>query len=248
MTPEEVEKMTNEEFIALGEEKIAAFLKASGAPAQYKAEMVIMGLQGGMMTTKAMAEMMRKMKKSEESGGADETEEALYKYNPAAFVEWQEYDHPTLGKVEIGGMKPYSTVAPPVDSVKGLIEKQLPFVRELAGLLPEIVIEKVEIEKRSNDVWKIEAWVANNGFLPYPTHQGSRCQRPAPATATLSGQSVIFLEGRPRAVLKLLDGSGGNQKVSWLVQAAEGKSVTITTHSFSAGTDEHTVTLKGGGR
>ncbi|MCK7489577.1 MAG: hypothetical protein MZU79_04540 [Anaerotruncus sp.] len=38
--------MTNDEFIALGEEKIDAFLKASGAPDQFKAKQVIESAQG----------------------------------------------------------------------------------------------------------------------------------------------------------------------------------------------------------
>jgi len=248
MTPEEVEKMSNDEFIALGPEKIGVFLKASGAPAQFTAEMVIQGLQGGMMTTKRMAEMMRQMKKKEESGGADETEEALLAYNPAAFVEWKAYNHPTLGEVEIGGMIPYSTLAPQADTIRALIDKQLPFVRELAKLLPDIAIDKVEIKKRANDVWKIEAWVANKGFLPYPTHQGNRCQRPTPVVVTVSGEGVTLLEGRPRVVLDLLGGSGGTQKIEWLVRAAEGKTATINAQSFSAGTDQRSVSLKGGGR
>jgi hypothetical protein len=248
LTPDELEKMTNEEFIALGNEKIAAFLKASGAPAQYTADMVIMGLQGGMMDTKKMAEMIRKMKKKDEAGGADETEEALYAYNPDAFVAWQAYDHPTLGAVEIGGMIPYSTLAPPIDSARELVAKQLPFIRTLAGLLPQIAIEKTVVEKKSPGVWKVETWVVNNGFLPYPSHQGKRCQRPAPAAATLTGKSATFLEGRERQVLGLLGGSGGTQKVHWLIRADEGSAVTITVHSFSAGSDEKVVTLKGGGK
>jgi hypothetical protein len=192
--------------------------------------------------------MIRKMKKKEEAGGADETDEALYAYNPNAYVAWQSYEHPTLGQVEIGGMIPYSTVAPSVDSVNELVEKQLPFLRQLAGYLPDIAIEKVEIEQRSNNVWKVEAWVVNNGFLPYPTHQGNRCERPTPAVVTLSGESITFLEGRQRKPLKLLGGSGGYQKAAWLLEADEGKSITIKAHSFSAGGDEHTTTLKGGGR
>jgi hypothetical protein len=215
LTPEEVEKMSNEEFIALGPEKIGDFLKASGAPAQFTAEMVIQGLQGGMMTTKRMAEMMRQMKKEEEAGGADATEEALYTYNPDAFVAWQSYDHPTLGKVEIGGMKPYATLAPPADSVREVIDKQLPFVRTLAGFIPSVGIDNVEVEKMKDGIWKIKAWIANRGFLPYTTYQGS---------------------------------SGGVQKVEWLMQADEGKTITIKTQSFSAGTDERSVALKGGGR
>ena len=248
MTPDEIEKMSNEEFIALGNDKIAAFLKASGAPSQYTAEMVVMGLQGGMMTTKKMAEMMRQMKKKEDSGGADATEEALFGHNPAAFVEWQPYDPPPLGKVEIGGMIPYSTLAPPMDSVREVIAKQLPFIRELSKMLPEIAIDKVEIKPRSSDVWQVDAWVVNHGFLPYPTHQGQRCQRPTPVVVELTGPGLTFLEGKPRNVLRLLDGSGGDQKVSWLIQAPQGKTINLKAHGFSTGVVEKSVSLKGGSR
>lgn len=248
LTLDEVEKMSNEEFIALGKEKIDAFLKASGAPAQYTADMVIMGLQGGMITTGKMAEMMRKMKKKEEAGGADETDQALYDYNPGAFVPWHVYDHPTLGRVEIGGMIPYSPVAPPLDSVAEVIDKQLPFVRDLAALLPRVSIDTIGLEKRGPDVWKVEVWVANEGFLPYPTYQGKRCQRPAPVSVTLAGEGITVLEGRARKVLGLLAGSGGNEKVDWLVAGAESGRLTVRVHSFSAGTDEQTVTLTGGGK
>jgi hypothetical protein len=248
LTPEKIEKMSSEEFIALGKEKIAAFLKESGAPAQFGADQVIQALQGGMFTTKRIAEFMRKEKKKEEAGGADETEQALFDYNPGAYVQWQPYDHPTLGKVEIGGMKPYATVAPPMDSVSERIGKQLPFLRKLVNMTPQIGIKKVEVEKKKNDIWKIDAWVVNNGFLPFPTHQGKRCQRPSPAVATLSGESITILEGRARKVLGLLEGSGGVQKVSWMVQGSEGKQVTIKAHTFSAGEVEQTVTLKGGGQ
>jgi hypothetical protein len=248
ITPDDIENMSEEEFIELGTEKINKLLKSSGAPARYTADMVIMGLKNGMITTQKMAEMRRKHKKKEESGGADETEQALYDFNPGAFADWQPYHHPTLGKVEIGGMIPYSTVTPPENQVEELIDKQLPFVRRLAGLLPEISIEKIEMEREDTDIWRVEAWVANGGFLPYSTYQGKRCRRPTPAVATLIGpQSLKFLEGRQRQVLDLLPGSGGAQKVSWLVETPEGTGVTVRVHTFSAGVNERKTILKRGG-
>lgn len=248
LTPDDVEKMSNDEFIALGEEKISAFLKSSGAPDQYTAAMVIKGLEGGMMDTKKMAKMLKKSKKKEDAGGADETEEALFAFNPDAFVAWQPFDHPTLGKVEIGGMIPYSTVTPPADAVDSLIGAQLPFLKDLTGMLPKIVIDRVDVEKLSSDVWKVEAWVVNKGFLPYPTHQGQRCQRPSPAVATVSGKSLTILDGKKRTVLKLLEGSGGYDKAVWMIRAPQGTKITIDSHSFSAGVDRREVTLEGGSR
>lgn len=247
LTPDSVENMTNEEFINLGKEKIEAFLKESGAPAQFTAEMVIKGLEGGMMDTKKMAERIRKMKKEEEAGGADEKEQALFEFKPEAFVQWQPYEHPALGRVEIGGKVPYADLAPPAHLIEELLGKQLPFVRELIKLLPRITIDKVIVEKKSPGAWSVEAWIGNRGFLPCPTHQGQKCKRPTPAVALLKGESMTFLENRERVVLKLLEGSGGVQKVRWLIAAKDGSHVTVTAHSFSAGIDERRVTLKGGG-
>ena len=247
LTPDSIENMSNEEFINLGTERIGEVLKESGAPAQYTAEMVIKGLEGGMMDTKKMAEMMRKMKKKEETGGADEREQALYDFNPEAFIAWQPFEHPTLGNVEIGGKIPYADLAPPAQGIEELLEKQLPFVRELVKLLPEIRIDTFDVQKVSQGVWSIEAWVKNDGFLPYPTHQGQRCQRPTPVAAILNGESVSFLEGRERVVLKLLEGSGGVQKAKWLIAAKDGSRITIGAHTYIAGMDERTITLKGGG-
>lgn len=246
LTPDKIEKMTNEEFIALGKEKIDAFLKANKGPGGFTAEMVIGALESGMMNTKKMAEFIRKAKKKEESGGVDETEEALYAFDKDAFVLWQDYSHPTLGEVQIGGQIPYSDLTPPARMVPELLEKQLPFVRKLAGLLPDVVIEKVEVQRKSSDVWRLNAWVANRGFLPYPTHQGKRCKRPSPVTVTLKGESATLLEGRARVVVDLLEGSGGVEKVSWVLQAKEDARVTLETHSFSAGRDKKIVTLNEG--
>ncbi len=245
-TADEIGKMSNEEFIALGEEKIDKFLKASGAPSQFKASMVINALKSGMLDTKKISEMMKKAEKKKESGGVDEVDEALYEFNKNCFLEWKPYDHPTLGRVEIGGKIPYSTLAPPPDSADTLIEKQLPFITKLIKLLPEIVIEKVEVKEKSRGIYQITAWFENRGFLPYPTHQGNRCRRPTPAVATIKGNDIKLLQGKKRTVLPLLEGSGGYKKLCWLIKATPGATVTLEISGFSIGKKTKQLTLKGG--
>jgi len=246
-SPDEIEKMSNEDFIALGEEKIDAFLKESGAPPQFKAVMVINALKSGMMDTKRMAKMMRDNQKKEDTGGVDEADQALFDADPSAFLEWTPYDHPTLGRVEIGGRRPWSLLAPSAEAADSLIQKQLPFVRELVKLLPRFVIEPVEVSRVRDGVYRVEAWVRNQGFLPYPTHHGVRCKRPVPMVMTLQGDGVLPLEGERRIVLGLLEGSGGSQKCSWLLRAREGTAVQLEVRG-PAGTAKTSVTLKGGAR
>jgi len=246
LTPDDLKEMTEQEFIDLGEEKITVFLKENDAPSQYTATMVIKALKGGMMTTKQMAKFMAKSKKDEEGGGADEVDEAAYAYDSTSFVNWTPYNHPTIGKVEIGGRKPFVTLAPRPSEAMDLIKKQLPFTRELSGMLPSIKLGRIEIEKRGSNVFKVDAWVTNTGGLPYPTHQGQRCKRPSPATITITGKSIKLLEGKKRTAIGLLEGSGGAKKLSWLIKGSGGSTFKIDAHTFSAGQDSKTVTLKGG--
>ena len=52
------------------------------------------------------------------------------------FIEWTEYDHPTLGKVEIGGLAPYFTTTPPSDTLGEIADKQIEFLVQLSDWLP----------------------------------------------------------------------------------------------------------------
>ncbi len=244
---EELESMSAEDFLSLGKEKIAAFLEANNVPKRFSAEMVITGLESGQMTPRRMAKMIAGMSEDkDEDGGGDKTEEALFAYNPDAFVAWEAYEHPTLGAVEIGGMKPYATVLPEDEAVESLIDTQLPFLRTLIPLLAKMTFENIEIEKISDGVYRIDVWVTNDGLLPYPTHQGVRNRRPIPASVKLEGDNLTFLEGRQRQVVRLLPGSGGTTKVSWLVAGRDGATVSISLDSGSAGSATESVALKGG--
>ena len=150
--------------------------------------------------------------------------------------------------MEIGGKIPFAHLLPPPAGVKELLDKQLPFVRELSGLLARVAIEKVEIQARGPGIWKVEAWVENRGFFPYPTHQGERCKRPSPVAVTLEGGVSTLLEGRKRQVLKLLTGSGGAGKAGWVLRAKKGSRIVIQALGFAAGSDRKVITLKGGAR
>ncbi|MCB2199091.1 hypothetical protein KQI63_06770 [bacterium] len=159
------------------------------------------------------------------------------------FSAWTAYDHPTLGPVEIGGK---------VKNVEQLLgdtdfEPTFDFITSLADDLPSLAIDSVAVTRTATDVYRVDAWVVNNGFLPYPTYQGRRTERPAPASLTLESNGTL-LEGRSRRVLGLLEGSGGVEKMSWLVNGAEGRTITLTLASPSAGWETRTVTLLGGGQ
>ena len=223
ITAEQLENMSSEAFIALGEEKINGFLKGSGAPEDFKATMVINALKGGMMTTKKMAEMMRQMPKPKDSSGGDETEKALLAFSDKelqgrGFIPWKAYAHPTLGAVEIGGFVPYAVNTPPAVMMEKLLQGQVPWVLHLAEKLPRLHISKTASKPLGNGVFRLEVWVENSSYLPFPTAMGSRNNRVPPAVITLKGDDLTMIEGLKRTVVREV-GGGQAKLFTWIIRS-----------------------------
>ncbi len=247
MTPEKLESMSNEEFIALGEEKIGSFLKSSGAPGGFKAAQVIEALKGGMLTTKKMAEMLRQMPKPKDSSGADESEKAMLAFSDKelqgkGFVPWKAFRHPTLGDVEIGGFVPYAGTTPPPGMIQKLLQGQVPWVLALAEKLPRLRLAKIACEALGHGVYRIKAWVENVGYLPFPTAMGSRSERPAPAVVTLKGGGLTMIEGLERTAVKEVRG-GKAKLLSWIVRGQNGQKVQIALSHPSGWDDDKSIVL-----
>jgi hypothetical protein len=249
ITPEQLEEMSNEEFIALGEEKIDKFLKASNAPTQFGAKRVILALEGGQMTTKRMAQMLKNMPKPKDEGGADPKEEALLAFSDEklegkGFVDWSAFDHPTLGSVEIGGVVPFTYTTPPAEMVQGLLEGQVPWIFKLSEKMARIKITKAEAVGLGSDLYRIKVWVENSGYLPYPTAMGQRNNRIIPVVVTLEGSEHEILEGKKRNLIKSIGGHS-TQLVSWIIRTNSPEELTAKATTSIAWTDEAPVQLGG---
>jgi hypothetical protein len=249
ITPEKLEKMTNDEFIALGEEKIDAFLKTSGAPDQFKAKQVIEALKGGMMDTKKMAEMMKEMPKKPAEGGADPKEKALLAWSDKelggkGFVAWKPFKHPTLGDVEIGGAAPYADNTPPAKIVDGLLKGQVPWVFEVAKKMARIGIADARVKKLGSGVYEVKVWVENKGGLPYPTAMAGRNNRILPVIVTLAGQGFDIIEGKKRSLVQAVP-AYGSRPVTWIVRAAKPVKIEVKAETQIAWGDSRSVDLGG---
>jgi hypothetical protein len=249
ITPEKLEKMTNEEFIALGEEKIDAFLKASGAPDQFKAKQVIEGLKGGQMSTKQMAEMMKQMPKKPSEDGADPKEKALLAWSDKelggkGFVAWKPFKHPTLGDVEIGGAVPYTDSTPPAKMIDGLVKGQVPWVFEVAKKMARIRIADTSVKKLGGGVYEVKVWVENTGDLPYPTAMGRRNERVLPVIVSLGGQGFDIVQGKKRSLVPAVP-AHGSQPVTWIVRAGKPVKLEVKAETQIAWGDSRPVDLGG---
>lgn len=125
------------------------------------------------------------------------------------FVPWKSFEHPDLGLVEIGGWcLKFTRQNPPERYLLQELEKNYPFILEMAGSLPKVVVENIHVTELGPDAVLVQAAIANAGYLPtYVTRQALVMERDKGVTARLeveggyvaSGtieQAVGHLEGR----------------------------------------------------
>jgi hypothetical protein len=249
LTAEKLEAMSNEEFLALGEEKIDAFLKASGAPGNIKAKMIMNAVKGGMMTTKRMAEMMRQMPKPKSKEGADPKEKTLLAFSDKelagkGFVKWTPFKHPTLGEIEIGGIVPFTSNTPPASMLTNLLKDQVPWVLELVKKLAVIKIAKTRVVPLGKGFYRVKVWVENTGFLPYPISMGKRNLRIPPVVVSLKDGNFKIIEGKKRSLIKEVKGHS-MQMTRWIIYAKKPIKLNLDLQTSNAWTDKKTVTLGG---
>ena len=247
---EQLGRMTSDEFLALGEEKIAAFMEEAGVPEQFTAERVMAMVQNGQTDPGQLAEMIEKMpEKAQEDAGADPEEKALLDYSDRVlggkgFVNWELFDHPTLGEVEIGGFAPFTATTPEYAVSDSLLKIHLPWIFELAGKLPSLRIHRASVESQGAGVYRLEVWIENDSYLPFPTAMGKRNKQPAPAVVLLGGSGYTLLSGYDRTPAGDLKGKS-RKKLTWLIRADKKAEIEIDLTSKSAGSDRTTVQIGG---
>ena len=182
-----------------------------------------------------MVGMMKNMPKPEKENELSETDKALLAWSEKhwdgkGFTEWEKITHPTLGEVEIGGYVPYLKSTPNQHKIDSLLQVQIPWLMQLSKKLPNILPAKEKVTDLGAGVYKLEIYIENNGYLPYPISMGQRNNQPAPVVVVLEGD-IEILEGKNRTPLGNI---GGNQvkKLTWLIKAD--KKTTISAKIDSA--------------
>lgn len=178
------------------------------------------------------------------------------------YIDWYEFDHPQLGKVELGGWDMlYSWRNPPPQ----FLEKEVaPFADWLVWHLlisPKLELHEVNVEALGDDSYHIRVAVQNSGWLPsYVSKKalerkvvrGIVCEIELPEGAKLqTGQTRVDigqLEGRayqPSAltVWQANATTSDRAKVEWIVRAQPGSTVKITVRHDRAGTIRQEITL-----
>jgi len=250
ITIDKLKSMSSEDFIALGEEKIDAFLKDQGVPPNYKASGIIEMVKTGRLTPPKMAEMLGQIPKSAVTKEGEHPDSYILKWadenrEDKGFVEWTPFDHPTLGQVEIGGFIPYLRMNPPLSLAKKTMEFHTDFYLNLLHRMPELKMTNAHVEDIGDGLYHVTVFFTNSGWFPTSTAQGrrSRAAWPIRIEVKLSESQSIF-SGKRITNIPFINGSGDVQKAEWTIQAKKGSKLVITATSSRLGSVTTSVELE----
>ncbi len=144
--------------------------------------------------------------------------------DPAAFVVWTPFQHPTLGTVEIGGLKPNATFAPPLDDFNKLVDPQTAFLKHVANLLPSPQFAKAKVKELGGGLWQIEVRMRNASFLPTHLAISRQVGNPGFSLKPLITTDRI-LGGRQQVGFDNLAGGGETASSTWLIRGNKGDKI-----------------------
>jgi hypothetical protein len=162
-------------------------------------------------------------------------------------VDWYAFDHPQLGAIELGGWNTLVTwTNPPAKLLRDEVAPHADFAVHQALCSPRLELVDVRIERIAADTWRVDACIANTGWLPTDVSAYARKHDLVrPGFAELSGVDVAGgparqqfgrLEGRAASRFSYgNDGTPDRALVRWLVTGSEGAEATITVISDRTG-------------
>lgn len=188
-------------------------------------------------------------------------------HHPDGFVEWYPFDHPQLGRVELGGWDELSTwTNPPGHLLAAEVAPHADFAIHQALCSPRLEIHHVAAAPLGEGAWQVEVGVANTGFLPTDVSALARKEHLVrPVTVEVTGAEVLDGPARRRlggeapgegqlagrAAMRFgpwNDGTPDRALVRFVLRAPAGTTVTVTARHERSGTATARLELATGGR
>jgi len=176
------------------------------------------------------------------------------------YVDWYPFDHPQLGRVELGGWDWLHTwTNPPGKFLEHEIAPFPDWIVWQALISPKLAVRDASVTALGGGAYRVRLVVENTGWLPtYVTKKalekklrGVVCEIEIPESAKLetgkAREELGQLEGRAykEAMLDVFsEGTQERAKVEWVVRAPKGGKVKLTARHERGGTLRLTLDLK----
>lgn len=187
------------------------------------------------------------------------SDEELLKWNDSAlggkyFINWQAFNHPQLGEVEIGGWNArFIRQNPPPAFLKAEIELYLPWMLWLAEISPRVNIRDAKVTPvEKGKIMKLTVIVQNEGYLPTNiTQRALEAEIASPVRSVISLANAELVEGKTRTDLGHLEGRRDGdaaatvREVSYVIRVTGANPVaTVTIESEKGGKVKRDIPLK----
>ena len=181
--------------------------------------------------------------------------------NPG-YLDWKPFDHPQLGKVELGGWNRMAVFTNPPPALR---EKEIArFPKWLLWqtlISPKLELRTAEVTPAGADTWRVRFIVQNTGWLPsYVSKMATKRNLLRGVLAEIAlPDGARLVSGKPREELGELEGwaylhtgisfwpsknvTADRAHVDWVVHAKAGTKVRLTAWHERAGRIETRVTL-----
>jgi hypothetical protein len=106
------------------------------------------------------------------------------------YVEWQEFDHPQFGKVEIGGWKKTQGRVPPRFMNEELCHRNMAFTLYQADQMPQMRMGEATVERLGETLYRIRVEIENPRLVPTITARAARNQVVRPDILQLQGKDL----------------------------------------------------------
>lgn len=167
---------------------------------------------------------------------------------PGGFVDWEPFDHPQLGEVEIGGFVPGVRVNPPAGEEKKLTEQQAAFAAAVLEMLPSLAIDQPTVERVGGGVWRVGITLRNDGVFPTKSAIGIKSRRLPGVVCVLDPEQRLengqIVSGTRAIRFVSIEGRGASERAEWLVVAEVGDQVTLEIRTPLTGTTRYELTME----
>lgn len=173
------------------------------------------------------------------------------------YVDWYEFDHPQLGKVELGGWDfSYAFRNPPPDRLEEEIRPHADWAIWHCLISPRLALHSTEVERLGDGAWRVRVVVQNTGWLPTNVTEKAverkhvrgveaKLIRPEGSSeddiVIVGGKELLDLGQLAGRALKTstigwgTDDTGDRAKAEWIVRAPGGTTLKVEVRHQRAG-------------
>jgi len=177
------------------------------------------------------------------------------------FIDWETFEHPQLGKVEIGGWNHKEVWQnAPVEYLPKLCEEQCQFAIYNALMSPRLAVSQTVVKYQGGDLYHLVVQLENQGFLPTNTSEKALEQKSVkpievildlPDRVTLvtgkQKQEIDHLQGRSSEAFSFLhwstQGVSYRCHLEWVIKGVAGCEIEVTAKAERAGVVRTIITL-----